>query len=200
MAVIHVFVWSALALHAPNSLFRTDRSGVEILSGRLSRFRRATPRCTRAENIYAAAGPIAVAEPSLSLGPADVVEACMNALVRNDFPEVDSGLATCFAFSNDMCRAAVGGSLDDFCKYAKNPTFQTLVNCRVWRAEPVNFIGGGATPTRGAMATQTVIVTSRTGSTRAFLWTLQQERRPPLAGAWLVWQCLAKDSAIDLTL
>ncbi|KAG8467267.1 hypothetical protein KFE25_000583 [Diacronema lutheri] len=123
----------------------------------------------------------------------------MDSLARNNFPEVDSGLATCFAFSNDMCRAAVGASLDEFVKFARNPIFGSMVNCESWRAEPVNLVGNGGTPTRGAMATQLVHVVSLSGRTRTFIWTLQQERRPPNAGSWLVWQCLAKDKAIELT-
>lgn len=190
----------ALALHGASALALHGAS--TLASVRTSRVwsRRPAPLRPRAAHIVAAAGPIAVAEPSPSLGPDEVVRLCMDALLRNDFPEIDSGLATCYAFSNDMCRASVGGSLDDFCKYAKNPTFQTMCRASAWRAEPLNLVGGGATPTRGAMATQMVIVTSRTGATRAFLWTLQQERRPPLEGAWLVWQCLAKDMAIELTM
>jgi hypothetical protein len=38
------------------------------------------------------------------------------------------------------------------------------------------------------------------GSVRPFLWTLQQERRPPQAGCWLVRQCLYMDNAYSETL
>lgn len=124
----------------------------------------------------------------------------MDALAKNNFPECDSGLATCFAFSNDLCRAAVGGSLEDFVKFANNPVFGSMVDCNSWRAEPLNFVGEpGGTPTRGAMATQLVHVVSSRGQPRSFIWTLQQERRPPHAGSWLVWQCLARDKAIEMT-
>lgn len=124
------------------------------------------------------------------------MEICMNALEKNDLE--NSGLATCFAFSNDMCRAAVGGSLEDFVQYARNPTFGSLLNCRQWRAEPLQLVNT-CTPTRGPMATQVVHVVGRDERRKSFLWTLQQERRPPLQGSWLIWQCLAKDKAIYLT-
>jgi hypothetical protein len=160
-------------------------------------------KCSRSSTasrraLLRATAPVAVAHPDPKLSPEDVVRTCMDALQRNDFPEINSGLATCYAFSNDMCRAAVGASVEDFCKYARNPVFQTMVNSDRWDAAPVSIVGS-ATPTRGAMATQMVHVTSKEGMRRSFLWTLQQERRPPNAGAWLVWQCLAKDMAICLT-
>lgn len=122
----------------------------------------------------------------------------MDALAANNFPDINSGLATCYAFSNGMCRAAVGASVEEFIVYAQNPVFQSMVDAQKWRADPINILES-TTPTRGAMATQMVHVVSRRGDTRSFLWTLQQERRPPLAGAWLVYQCLAKDYAISLT-
>ena len=34
---------------------------------------------------------------------------------------------------------------------------------------------------------------------RAFLWTLQQQRRPPHIGAWRLYQVLAIDHALELT-
>ena len=55
-----------------------------------------------------------------------VVALCMNALGRNDDPIPDAGLRTCWNFSSDMCRAAVGGSLADFLKYARNPTLSLI--------------------------------------------------------------------------
>lgn len=160
--------------------------------------RAAAPSARRAV-VCASNAPVAAAQPDPSLAPEDVVRLCMEALARNDFPECNSGLATCYAFSNDMCRAAVGGSLEEFVKFARNPIFGSMVNHNSWRADPINLVGGG-TPTRGAMATQLVHVISANGQPRTFIWTLQQERRPPNAGAWLVWQCLARDKAIELTI
>ena len=47
---------------------------------------------------------------------------------------------------------------------------------------------------------QVVTITLTGGRTMRFLWTLQQERRPPLAGCWLVRQCLYMENAIFETL
>ena len=100
-----------------------------------------------------------------------VVALCMNALGRNDDPIPDAGLRTCWNFSSDMCRAAVGGSLADFLKYARNPTFAQLVDHESWSGKLGNRIP--ATQTRGALTTTMVTVQTNRGQERKFLWTLQ---------------------------
>ena len=157
-----------------------------------------------------------------------VVALCMNALGRNDDPIPDAGLRTCrtlrrnqlqratrhrrdgldgvgltglisgWNFSSDMCRAAVGGSLADFLKYARNPTFAQLVDHESWSGKLGNRIP--ATQTRGALATTMVTVQTNRGQERKFLWTLQQQRRPPDQGCWLVHECLYVENAIEQTL
>jgi hypothetical protein len=106
-----------------------------------------------------------------------------------------------------MCRAAVGGdgvsraggaSFEDFVKYAQNPTFQSMVGCTGFERQPVNVIPGSET--RGALATQLVRITDTKGKLRPFLWTLQQERRPPRQGCWLVRECLYVENAILQTI
>ena len=127
-----------------------------------------------------------------------VVALCMNALGRNDDPIPDAGLRTCWNFSRDMCRAAVGGSLADFLKYARNPTFAQLVDHESWSGKLGNLIP--ATQTRGALTTTMVTVQTNRGQERKFLWTLQQQRRPPDQGCWLVHECLYVENAIEQTL
>ena len=127
-----------------------------------------------------------------------VVALCMNALGRNDDPIPDAGLRTCWNFSSDMCRAAVGGSLADFLKYARNPTFAQLVDHESWSGKLGNRIP--ATQTRGALTTTMVTVQTNRGQERKFLWTLQQQRRPPDQGCWLVHECLYVENAIEQTL
>ena len=142
----------------------------------------------------------------------------MNALGRNDTPRPDHGLTVCFNFSSDMCRAAVGGSLEAFLQYARNPTFSQLVNHASWDGEVGSRIP--ATQTRGALTTEMVTVETGDGRTKKFLWTMQQpvpksnlfgaqplclrhrqqQRRPPLTGCWLVHECLAVDNAVQQTL
>ena len=97
-----------------------------------------------------------------------------------------------------MCRAAVGGSLADFLKYARNPTFAQLVDHESWSGKLGNRIP--ATQTRGALTTNMVTVQTNHGQERKFLWTLQQQRRPPDQGCWLVHECLYVENAIEQTL
>ena len=103
-----------------------------------------------------------------------------------------------FDFHSDMCRAAVGGSLADFLKYARNPTFAQLVDHESWSGKLGNRIP--ATQTRGALTTTMVTVQTNRGQERKFLWTLQQQRRPPDQGCWLVHECLYVENAIEQTL
>ena len=70
-------------------------------------------------------------------------------------------------FSSDMCRAAVGGSLADFLKYARNPTFAQLVDHESWSGKLGNRIP--ATQTRGALTTNMVTVQTNRGQERKFL-------------------------------
>ena len=72
---------------------------------------------------------------------------------------------------SDMCRAAVGGSLADFLKYARNPTFAQLVDHESWSGKLGNRIP--ATQTRGALTTTMVTVQTNRGQERKFLWTLK---------------------------
>mmetsp|Transcript_12045 Transcript_12045/g.30134 ORF Transcript_12045/g.30134 Transcript_12045/m.30134 type:complete len:224 (+) Transcript_12045:122-793(+) len=147
-------------------------------------------------------------EPSVDLSPDDVILALNRGLRFNDLPNKDSGLERCYNFANTMCRAAIGGdggktgshvvSLEQFIKYANNPTFGSMFNNKGFEREEVNVIEG--TPTRGALATQVVRVTTVKGEVRPFLWTLQQERLPPQQGMWLVKQCLYMKNAYSETI
>jgi hypothetical protein len=140
--------------------------------------------------------------PNPSLSATDVVVVCMNTLVeRKD----GGGLEVCFNFSSDRCRAALGGSLDRFQEYATSPVFGFLVKCTDWKAISIGTEIPG-TLTRGAM--QTVLmdaiqpaesVKAGDDGERRFLWTLQQERRPPRQGCWLVHEVLYVKNAFQLT-
>jgi hypothetical protein len=141
--------------------------------------------------------------PNRDFSATEVVAVCMNTLIeRKD----GGGLEVCFNFSSDQCRAAVGGSLDNFAEYATNPVFGFLVKCNDWKSISVGSMIPG-TPTRGAM--QTVLMDAilpaeslRPGDDgmRRFLWTLQQERRPPRQGYWVVHSVIYVKNAFQLTL
>ena len=73
--------------------------------------------------------------------------------------------------------------------------------CSLWfetEEETISVIA--ATPTRGAICKMVVHVRCRDGRpmpSRKFLWTLQQERRPPQVGCWLISSVLALDRALN---
>lgn len=141
-------------------------------------------------------------DPNMDFSPQDVIALCMNHLLWSR----DEGLEVCFNFSSDRCRAAQGGSLEAFREYAQNPVFAFLVNCDEW-----NIISMGpvinATNTRGSMQTMLMEAvqhkmgdSSTTTEARKFLWTFQQERRPPRQGCWLVHEVIYEHNAFQLTL
>jgi hypothetical protein len=131
----------------------------------------------------------------------DVVHTCMSVLLNRK----DAGLEVCFHFSSDLCRAALGGSLERFRQYATNPVFGYLVNCSDYEIISVGPVIEG-TRTRGAM--QTVLMDALQGQKgdkkpddgRRFLWTLQQERRPPRQGCWIIHEVLYVKNAYLLTI
>jgi hypothetical protein len=142
--------------------------------------------------------------PHPDFSATDVVTVCMNTLIdRKD----GGGLEVCFNFSSDQCRAAVGGSLDNFAEYATNPVFKFLVQCHEWNTVSVGSVIPG-TPTRGAMQTvlmdailpEASLQAGDDDGARRFLWTLQQERRPPRQGYWVVHSVIYVKNAYQLTL
>jgi hypothetical protein len=93
----------------------------------------------------------------------------MDALLQNDNPRKNAGLEVCFYFSSDRCRAALGGSVEDFILYASNPTFGSMTNANEYVVLSVGPIIP-ATMTRGAMQTVLIRVTPSKGKHRTFLW------------------------------
>lgn len=152
---------------------------------------------------------LCIPQPTPDLLPEEVVNLCMEMLKDNDNPTIDAGLEVCFNFSSDRCRAANGGTLQDFINFAGNPTFQSLIDAHEWKSLSVGSEIPG-TPTRGAMKTILVAVQPRQRGMdgtatpppkeRKFLWTMQRERRPPRRGCWLVHECIAVDKAFAQTL
>ena len=69
----------------------------------------------------------------------------------------------------------MGGSLADFLKYARNPTFAQLVDHESWSGKLGNR--SPATQTRGALTTNMVTVQTNRGQERKFLWTLEPVRK-----------------------
>jgi hypothetical protein len=158
---------------------------------------------------------------NIEMTPEKVVIACMDAMQQNDVPWLNHGLELCFDYSSDRCRAALGGSLDEFISYASNPTFGSMTNTKSYEIVNVGPIIAG-TPTRGSMQTVLVKITQEKWEDKHFLWlvnalcyfhshasfsnlisihrrTLQQERRPPRQGLWLIHECIYVENAFALT-
>ena len=141
---------------------------------------------------------ICLPQPTSELSAEDIVDTCMDSLMTNDDPRANAGLEVCFNFSSDRCRASLGGSLEKFIEFASNPIFASMVNAKEWTKVKVGPIITGS-QTRGAMQTVLVDLKPESGRDRRFLWTLQQERRPPRQGCWLVHECIFVENAFALT-
>jgi hypothetical protein len=187
------------------------------------------------ENMYSDLLP----NPNPTFQAIDVVTACMDTFVRNRH-DTKIGLDVCFAFSNDRCRAATGGNINEFYQYATNPTFAYLTSCVSYNIVSIGPIIN-RTAHRGSMQTVLLevlpsITTSMTTviqaiprprsppatpnvkystgmetndvvpwdpnapTPRRFLWTLQQERRPPLQNCWMIHEVLYTKNAFQQTM
>ena len=141
---------------------------------------------------------ICLPQPSPELSAEDIVHICMDSLAKNDEPRANAGLEVCFDFSSDRCRAALGGSLENFINFASNPIFASMVNAKEWNVVSVGPVIAGS-QTRGAMKTVLIDLKPESGRDRRFLWTLQQERRPPRQGCWIVHECIFVENAFAMT-
>lgn len=153
--------------------------------------------------------------PADDAPPEEVVRACMDGLQHNDEPRADSGKLLCWATAGDMMRTIHGGDPAKFVRWTRrSPVFDCMVGCERFEIEADTVLLLPGTPTRGAMAKAVVLVApteaivdgahsvrGRIGAPpeRRFLWTMQQQRRPPRVGAWLIYEVLAIDHAFALT-
>ena len=110
-----------------------------------------------------------LASPHEPITATDVVKECMDKLLQNDVPFENIGLETCFDFSSDRCRAALGGSLEEFILHASNPTFGSMINASGYEILNVGPVIA-ASMTRGAMQTVLIKVSPSKGGDRTFLW------------------------------
>ena len=159
---------------------------------------KAPPRAT--ERMQEKEYPDFLPQPNPSITPEQVVRFCMDTFV--EYPDNSNiGLEVCFSFSSDQCRAALGGSFMEFTEYAMNPTFQYLVTAPSYRLVSVGPVIPG-TAHRGSM--QTILMeadckSAATTMSRRFLWTLQQERRPPRQDCWMIHEVLYVKNAFHQT-
>ena len=84
--------------------------------------------------------------------------------------------------------------MDEFVRWSKaNPVFEYMVDCDDFEILEDTVETNEGTPTRGSLTKMVVRVRnydqpSKKGA-RDYLWTLQQERRPPMA-CRLLWQVI----------
>lgn len=147
------------------------------------------------------------ARPHASLSTRDVVTTLCFSLQHNHVPQPDAGLRRLWEFCTFEAKSALTArrgarTMERFMKYATSPAFAKLVNARSFEILEETLIAG--TPTRGDMASIIVAVDDWESDgvadeygehedARRFRWLLQQERRPPLEGCWLVREVISLD-------
>mmetsp|Transcript_23479 Transcript_23479/g.36236 ORF Transcript_23479/g.36236 Transcript_23479/m.36236 type:complete len:422 (+) Transcript_23479:196-1461(+) len=149
-------------------------------------------------------------KPSPDLSAEHVVSAIVRGLQYNDIPTNNTGVVRCYEFMDLMCKKGVTGygnipeerTLDFFLPHAmSSPKLRPFIGCESVVMGNVSYIPG--TQTRGTIATCPVKVVPTddpvlhdSGFVRdairlhapeqTFMFHLQQQRRPPLAGAYIV--------------
>ncbi|KAJ8903926.1 hypothetical protein NDN08_000457 [Rhodosorus marinus] len=134
--------------------------------------------------------PLLDRAPREGLSVEDTIRIQLMALQRNDFPEIDAGIATAFEFAAPMNRMSVGGSANDFAKFVKSSIYAMLVDCKEWQLSSVTITSGG----RRASAVS--LITDFTGNERKFLWNLGIKKvwdNGQYQECWLVDACIAFD-------
>jgi hypothetical protein len=170
MAAILLLLLSALSLDAtafqtsvPRTSFKARKDVVNW------KYARDNAEDSTTHKLVASTEDVNRAAAITELTAQNVVISCMDAMMQNDVPWLNHGLEICFDFSSDRCRAALGGSLDDFISYASNPTFGSLVNAKTYDIVNVGPIIAG-TATRGSMQTVLVKITQHKFEDKHFLW------------------------------
>ena len=146
-------------------------------------------------------------EPSPHLSPLDIVHALCRGLQHVHLPSEHDGLRRVYAFASYECRMALTtrkGAVSGVERFVETAELHTLPGCLNFALGAATVIDG--TQTRGAIATVPVDVSDavpfrgpsgfelspppgeQQGDVRTerYRFQLQQERRPPLEGCWMV--------------
>mmetsp|Transcript_13166 Transcript_13166/g.18633 ORF Transcript_13166/g.18633 Transcript_13166/m.18633 type:complete len:404 (-) Transcript_13166:292-1503(-) len=172
------------------------------------------PMTTTTALLWEQAGDMAAfglpSTPSADLSAEHVVSAIVRGLQYNDIPTNNTGIVRCFEFMDIMCKKGVTGygslpeerTLEFFVPHAiHSAKLRPFIGCETVVMGNVSYIPG--TLTRGTIATCPVKVVPRadpilhdSGFARdairlnqpeqTFMFHLQQQRRPPLQGAYTV--------------
>lgn len=146
-------------------------------------------------------------QPSPHLSPLDIVHALCRGLQHVHRPSEHDGLRRVYAFASYECRMALTtrkGAVSGVERFVETAELHTLPGCLNFALGAATVIDG--TQTRGAIATVPVDVSDavpfrgpsgfelspppgeQQGDVRTerYRFQLQQERRPPLEGCWMV--------------
>jgi hypothetical protein len=133
--------------------------------------------------------------PRPDLTPDEIPTLLMKALEFNDFPTVDTGLKSMWAFAGDTVQFIYQNNRTDFIVTAHEtaqqfPTsfYGVAMNGTSWSMETeLNLVGGGSDNCSDAwIATQVMRTISSDGRLRRWQWELRKHRRPPNLGCWYV--------------
>ncbi|MCO5571264.1 hypothetical protein L7F22_025001 [Adiantum nelumboides] len=130
----------------------------------------------------------------------------MDALMRNDWPEEDSGVRTAFQFSmpekvEEMLASQVSGSvsiarawdaaeryltLSQFSALLREPLYAPLINCSDWKAaSPVVFHGPGDVRALQCVKVKYQSLESKE-ATRTYTFCLQKVKQGTYRNCWMV--------------
>lgn len=121
--------------------------------------------------------------PRINLQPEEIPTLLMTALSQNDFPHVDAGLKSMWAFSSDTTRFIFQRNDTEFVDMAHQTAREfptSLYGCafhgQSWTMETSLYRVGGE---NDWSATQVMKTISRDGRSRRWQWELRKQRRPP---------------------
>lgn len=128
--------------------------------------------------------------PRPDLSPDEIPILLMKSLELNDFPQVDAGLESMWAFAGDTTRHIFQQNMTDFIESAHEtadrfPTsfYGCAMYSKSWSMETeLNRVGGE----NGWIATQVMKTISSDGRLRRWQWELRKNKRPPNMGCWFV--------------
>ena len=120
--------------------------------------------------------PLAQAQPSADLTPAEVIRYQVDALADNDVPHADAGIEITFRFASPENRR-VTGPLPRFRALLHNPMYSGLLNhIRAEYGDPL---------LRGHMVLGPVLITTADGRQIGYMFQLSKQLDPSCPGCWM---------------
>jgi len=135
--------------------------------------------------------------PSHLLSPPLAVAAILNALQRNDWPEVDAGIETAFSFTKPWTNggeatrrvrtwAALESFLDlkEFSNHLHSPPYRVLLEIDEWHASAPLIFPSSRSENKAVQAV--TVKSSKEGRTYNFTFCLEKKLVGSMKGCWLV--------------